>query len=183
MIRAGWLGALAAFVAFTLPSALILLVFALTATIVSGPIGTGVLHGLKIVAVAIVAQAVWGMARSLCPDRERATVAVVAVAMLAILPGAVGMVGAIIIGAVAGMMLGRRPANPVGGHITMPVTKGQAGIALAAFAVLLLGLPLLAACPKAGPWWTAFTGLDHWSSEAVMLFCPFYKPKSWLRDG
>ncbi|MFC3571661.1 chromate efflux transporter [Paracoccus simplex] len=144
MIRAGWLGALAAFVAFTLPSALILLVFALTATTVSGPIGTGVLHGLKIVAVAIVAQAVWGMARSLCPDRERATVAVVAVAMLAILPGAVGMVGAIIMGAVAGMMLGRRPANPVGGHITMPVTKGQAGIALAAFAVLLLGLPLLA---------------------------------------
>lgn len=144
MMRAGWLGALAAFVAFTLPSALILLVFALTAATVSGPIGTGALHGLKIVAVAIVAQAVWGMARSLCPDRERATIAVVAVAMLAFLPGAVGMVGAIIMGAVAGLMLGHGSANPVGGHITMPVTKSQAGIALAAFAVLLLGLPLLA---------------------------------------
>lgn len=144
MMRAGWLGALAAFVAFTLPSALILLFFALTAATVSGPIGTGALHGLKIVAVAIVAQAVWGMARSLCPDRERATIAVVAVAMLAFLPGAVGMVGAIIMGAVAGLMLGRGSASPVGGHITMPVTKNQAGIALAAFALLLLGLPLLA---------------------------------------
>lgn len=144
MMRAGWLGALAAFVAFTLPSALILLVFALTAASVSGPIGTGALHGLKIVAVAIVAQAVWGMARSLCPDRERATIAVVAVAMLAFLPGAVGMVGAIIMGAVAGLILGRGSASPVGGHITMPVTKNQAGIALAAFALLLLGLPLLA---------------------------------------
>lgn len=144
MMRAGWLGALAAFVAFTLPSALILLVFALTAASVSAPIGTGALHGLKIVAVAIVAQAVWGMARSLCPDRERATIAVVAVAMLAFLPGAVGMVGAIIMGAVAGLILGRGSASPVGGHITMPVTKNQAGIALAAFALLLLGLPLLA---------------------------------------
>lgn len=144
MMRAGWLGALAAFVAFTLPSALILLFFALTAATVSGPIGTGALHGLKIVAVAIVAQAVWGMARSLCPDRERATIAVVAVAMLAFFPGAVGMVGAIIMGAVAGLMLGRGSASPVGGHITMPVTKNQVGIALAAFALLLLGLPLLA---------------------------------------
>lgn len=144
MMRAGWLGALAAFVAFTLPSALILLVFALTAASVSGPIGTGALHGLKIVAVAIVAQAVWGMARSLCPDRERATIAVVAVALLAFLPGAVGMVGAIIMGAIAGLMLGRGSASPVGGHITVPVTKGQAAVALAVFAALLLGLPLLA---------------------------------------
>lgn len=144
MMRGGWLGAIAAFVAFTLPSALILLVFALTAASLSDPIGTGALHGLKIVAVAIVAQAVWGMARNLCPDRERAAVAVVAVALLAFLPGAVGMIGAIVMGAVAGLTLDRGSASPVGGHITMPVTKSQAGIALTAFAVLLLGLPLLA---------------------------------------
>jgi len=144
MMRAGWLGAIAAFVAFTLPSALILLAFALTATTLSGPVGTGALHGLKIVAVAIVAQAVWGMARSLCPDRERATVAVVAVAMLAFLPGAAGMVSAILIGAAAGLRLGRGSASPVGGHMPMPVAKIHAGIALAAFAALLLGLPLLA---------------------------------------
>lgn len=143
MMRAGWLGALAAFVAFTLPSALILLVFALTATSLSGSLGTGALHGLKIVAVAIVAQAVLGMVRSLCPDRERATIAVAAVAMLAFLPNAVGMVGAIVMGGVAGLLLRRGAANPAA-HISMPVTRNQAGIALAAFAVLLLGLPLLA---------------------------------------
>lgn len=143
MMRAGWLGALAAFVAFTLPSALILLVFALTATSLSGSLGTGALHGLKIVAVAIVAQAVLGMARSLCPERERATIAVAAVVMLALLPDAVGMVGAIVMGGVAGLLLRRGAASPAA-HLAMPVTRNQAGIALAAFAVLLLGLPLLA---------------------------------------
>ena len=58
MMRAGRLGALAAFTAFTLPSALILIVFATTAASISGPLGTGALNGLKIFAVAIVAQAV-----------------------------------------------------------------------------------------------------------------------------
>ena len=143
MMRAGWLGALAAFVAFTLPSALILLVFALTATSLSGPSGTGALHGLKIVAVAIVAQALLGMARSLCPDHERATIAVAAVVMLAFLPNGVGMVGAIVMGGVAGLLLRRGAASPAA-HISIPVTRNQAGIALAAFAILLLGLPLLA---------------------------------------
>jgi chromate transporter len=103
MMRAGWLGALAAFTAFTLPSALILLAFATTAASITGPVGTGALDGLKLVAVAIVAQAVLGMARSLCPDRERAAIAVGAVAILAFAPGAWGMVGAILFGATAGL--------------------------------------------------------------------------------
>ncbi|WP_423212015.1 chromate efflux transporter [Paracoccus yeei] len=144
MMRAGWIGALAAFVAFTLPSALILLVFAMTATSMSGPVGAGVLHGLKIVAVAIVAQAVWGMVRNLCPDRERAGIAVLAVALLAFLPTAVGMMGAIALGAAIGLVLGRGTATPIDGHVVMPVTKTQAGIAFAIFAMLLMGLPLLA---------------------------------------
>lgn len=144
MMRAGWRGAIAAFVAFTLPSALILLAFAFTAASMSGPVGSGALHGLKIVAVAIVAQAVWGMARTLCPDRERAGIAVLAVALLAVLPAAVGMAGAIVLGTVIGLVLGRGTVNPVGGHVAMPVTRTQGGIALAIFAVLLVGLPLLA---------------------------------------
>jgi len=143
MMRAGWLGALAAFIAFTLPSALILLVFATTAASIAGPIGTGALDGLKIVAVAIVAQAVWGMAKNLCPDKERAAIAVVAVAMLAFLPGAMGMVGAIIVGAALGLVLGRGTGAPVGGHITMPVTRRSAGAALLVFVGLLVVLPLL----------------------------------------
>ena len=144
MMRAGWAGALAAFLAFTLPSALILLVFALTAASIAGPLGTGALSGLKIVAVAIIAQAVWGMARTLCPDRERAAIAVIAVALLAFLPGAIGMVGAIVTGAVLGLALGRGTGAPVGGHIAMPVTHGVAAAALLLFLGLLLVLPLLA---------------------------------------
>lgn len=144
MMRAGWLGALAAFTAFTLPSALALLAFAMTAASIAGPVGMGALHGLKIVAVAIVAQAVWGMAKNLCPDRERAAIAVVAVAMLAFLPGAIGMVGAIIVGAALGLTLGRGTGAPIGGHITMPVTRGIAGVVLMIFVGLLLLLPLLA---------------------------------------
>lgn len=144
LMRAGWLGALAAFTAFTLPSALILLVFAMTATQITGPISTGILHGLKIVAVAIVAQAVWGMARNLCPDKERAAIAVVAVAILAFLPGAFGMVGAILVGAALGLAIGRGTGAPIGGHITMPVTRGIAGVALLTFAGLLVLLPLVA---------------------------------------
>lgn len=144
MMRAGWLGALAAFTAFTLPSALALLVFAMTSASIAGPIGTGALHGLKIVAVAIVAQAVWGMAKNLCPDKERAAIAVIAVGMLAFLPRAIGMVGAIIVGAALGLALGRGTGAPIGGHITMPVTRGVAGVALLVFVGLLVLLPLLA---------------------------------------
>lgn len=144
MMRAGWLGALAAFTAFTLPSALVLLVFAMTAASISGPVGTGALNGLKIVAVAIVAQAVWGMAKNLCPDRERAMIAVGAVAMLAFLPGAFGMVGAIVLGAIAGLAIGRGSGTPLGGHVTMPVSRGIAGAAIVVFFALLFLLPLMA---------------------------------------
>ncbi len=144
MMRAGWLGALAAFTAFTLPSALVLLVFAMTAASISGPIGTGALNGLKIVAVAIVAQAVWGMAKNLCPDRERAAIAVGAVVMLAFLPGAFGMVGAIVLGALAGLALGRGSGMPLGGHVTMPVSRGIAASAVIIFFALLFLLPLIA---------------------------------------
>ena len=144
MMRAGWLGALAAFTAFTLPSALVLLAFAMTASSLSGPVGTGALHGLKIVAVAIVAQAVWGMAKNLCPDRERAAIAVGAVAVLAFLPGAFGMVGAILVGALAGLALRRGSGTPVGGHVTMPVSRGVAAAALVTFFALLILMPLLA---------------------------------------
>lgn len=144
LMRAGWLGALAAFTAFTLPSALILLTFAMTAASISGPVGIGALRGLKIVAVAIVAQAVWGMARNLCPDRGRATIAVSAVALLAFIPGAFGMVSAIILGALAGLALGRGAAASVGGHINLPISRAFGAGALLTFFALLALLPLAA---------------------------------------
>ncbi|TDX25573.1 chromate efflux transporter [Rhodovulum visakhapatnamense] len=141
--RAGWAGALAAFAGFTLPSALILFGFAMTAAHVSGPLGQGALDGLKTVAVAIVAQAVWGMSRTLCPDRSRAAIALGAVAVLAALPGAGGMVAAIALGALAGLGLGRG-APGTGIPVSGRVTPRQGATALALFAGLLCGLPLLA---------------------------------------
>jgi len=144
MMRAGWLGALAAFAAFTLPSAIVIVIFAMTSSHIAGPVGSGALHGLKVVAVAIVAQAVWGMAKSLCPDRERAAIAVGAVVVLAVLPGPLGMVGAITAGATAGLALGRGSGTPVGGQVAMPVSRRVAMAALVAFVALLVLLPLAA---------------------------------------
>ena len=143
LTRAGWLGAFAAFLAFTLPSALILLALAMTATRLESPLALGVLHGLKIVAVAIVAQAVWGMARNLCPDKERATIAVAAVLLLAWAPGAIGMMGAILLGAIAGLVLSKGQVT-TGAHLPVPVSRKAGLTAFALFAVLLIGLPLLA---------------------------------------
>ena len=74
LIRARYWGALAAWTGFTLPSAILMTAFAYGAVELHGPIGSGMLHGLKLVAVAIVAQAVWGMAGTLCPDRARASI-------------------------------------------------------------------------------------------------------------
>jgi chromate transporter len=166
MMRAGWLGALAAFTAFTLPSALALLVFAMTAARMDGPVGAGALHGLKIVAVAIVAQAVWGMARTLCPDRERAAIAVAAVAVLAFVPGIFGMAGAILLGAVAGLVLGRGTPAPLGGHVAMPVTRAIAVAALALFLGLLVLLPLVAG-----------------GSQAMTVFESFYRAGALVFGG
>jgi chromate transporter len=143
LMRGGPLGALAAWAAFTLPSALLLLAFGFTAATISGPVGDGILTGLKIVAVAIVAQAVWGMARNLCPDRERASIAFGAIVMIAVLPGAFGQIGAILLGMFAGLALGRGRGDAIG-HLDIPVSRGFGLACLALFFGLLVLLPLAA---------------------------------------
>src|SRR5580692_7437482 len=96
LMRAGYLGGLAAWTGFTLPSAALLVLFAYGAGALGGPLGTGLLHGLKLVAVAIVAQAVWGMARALCPDRERATIATAAALLILLSSSSVAQIAAIL---------------------------------------------------------------------------------------
>jgi len=150
LMRGGPLGALAAWTAFTLPSALVLLIFAYGASAFAGTLGTGVLHGLKIVAVAVVAQAVWGMARTLAPDRERAAIAVVAVLLMAIAGGALGQIGAIVLGAAAGLWLCRAAPNSAVGHLHVRISRGFGAVCLIAFVVLLAGLPVLAEAGAAG---------------------------------
>src|SRR5665811_1558103 len=113
----GLWGGLAAWFAFTMPSALILFAFAMGATAFRGPVAEGFLHGLKLVAVAVVAQAIWGMARTLAPDRERAGIALAAVAIVVSFLGSFGQVAAIALGACAGLWLCRAEAAPVSGQL------------------------------------------------------------------
>lgn len=162
--RAGWPGALAAFAGFTLPSAVALLVFAMTTAAISGPIAEGVLSGLKIVAVAIVAQAVLAMARTFCPDRGHATIAAVAVAAMALLPGALGMAGAIAIGALIGLLLPSPPPRAHPGHVAMAVPTWQGAVAIGVFVLLFLGLPMLA------PSWPEFAIIDGFYRAGSMVF-------------
>ena len=144
LMRAGYLGALAAWTGFTLPSAIMLVLFAYGASALGGPVGTGLVHGLKLVAVAIVAQAVWGMARSLCPDKERASIACVAALLLLFSTSSLAQIGAIVLGGIAGLLLCRAEQNNSAGHIAMPVSRTAGLVALAAFCILLAGLPVLA---------------------------------------
>src|SRR5271169_6641892 len=145
VMRGGYLGGLAAWTGFTLPSAVLLILFAYGADALQGPIGSGLLHGLKLVAVAIVAQAVWGMARTLAPDRERASIAAIAALIILFSTASVAQIGAIAIGGVAGLWLCRAtPSAAAGqGHLSMPVSRSVGLLALAAFFLLLGGLPVL----------------------------------------
>ncbi len=142
--RAGYLGALAAWVGFTLPSAIALVLFAYSLVSLQSALGSGWLHGLKVAAVAVVALAVLGMARSLAPDRARATLAVAGAVVALAVPSAWGQIGAIVLGSIAGVAILRSgaPAD----HVSLPLAVGRtaAVIALVAFFALLIGLPLAA---------------------------------------
>ena len=139
----GLLGGLAAWAGFTLPSALLLVLFALFAQRLGGPIESGVIHGLKLVAVAVVAQAVWGMARNLAPDRTRAAIALVALAFTVVLAGTWGQVTAIAAGGVAGLLFCRQGAPAGTGQLVFPVSRRTASACLAGFLALLVVPTLL----------------------------------------
>jgi chromate transporter len=168
LMRAGYLGGLAAWTGFTLPSALVLLLFAYGVGSLGGPVGTGLLHGLKLVAVAIVAQAVWGMARSLCPDRERASIAAMAALIVLFSPSSVAQIAAILLGAVAGLLWCRAAPPISGGHVAMPVSRAVGVIALAGFAVLLAAVLLLS---------------GKLSSQVFDLFAAFYRSGALVFGG
>jgi chromate transporter len=145
LMRAGFLGAVAAWTAFTLPSAIALVLVARGVGALHSPLGAGLLHGLKLVAVAIVAQAIWGMARTLCPDRERASIAAGAALVVLYSSSSLGQIGAIVLGAALGFWLCRSAAaiSVSEGHLGVPVSPRVAIAAAVAFLVLLAGLPLL----------------------------------------
>lgn len=144
LLRGGPLGALAAWCAFTLPSAALLVLFAMGASAFIGPVGAGLIHGLELVAVAVVSQAVWSMARTLAPDKPRAGIALASVLIAVFLTGSLSQVTAILAGTFAGRWLCRDVASALPHQFTVPVSKAVGFTSLALFAVLLAGLPLLA---------------------------------------
>jgi chromate transporter len=164
----GLLGGLVAWFAFTMPSALILFAFAMGAAVFTGPVAEGFLHGLKLVAVAVVAQAIWGMSRTLTPDRARAGIALAAIGIVVIFAGSFGQIAAISLGACAGLWLCRGEAAPVFGHLNFPVTRRAGIIALVLFAALFLIPPIIVRA----------TG-----SQALSLFDAFYRSGALVFGG
>ncbi len=141
--RAGWPGALAAWAGFTLPSALLLYAGAMLSARAQGPLAQAALHGLKLVAVAVVAQAVWTMARTFCPDRVTKALAGGAAILLLYVGGTPMQLTVLALGAVLGALWCRQ-STVESGALAVPVRPALAWAALALFIVLLLGLPLLA---------------------------------------
>ncbi len=166
--RAGYAGALAAWTAFTLPSAVALVLFAYGVANLGGLAGGGWLHGLKVAAVAVVALAVLGMARSLAPDRDRASLAVAAAAITLMIPSAWGQVAAIVAGGLAGITLLKGGAPEDHARLPLTVPKSHAVAALTLFVALLVLLPVLAA------------GAD---SQALKLVDAFYRAGSLVFGG
>ena len=144
LLRARYTGALAAWIGFTLPSAIAMILFGYGVDALGDTAGSGWLHGLKVAAVAVVAQAVLGVARTLAPDRPRATLAVVAAIVALALPSVWGQIGAIVLGGVAGITLFRGGAEIAPDALPVHVGRPVGTALLALFFVLLIGLPLLA---------------------------------------
>src|SRR5690348_15357582 len=142
ILRAGLPGGFFAWLGFTAPSAIAMILFGYGVTEFGNLADSAWLHGLKIVAVAVVAQAVWGMARNLCPDRERATIAVGAAMAVLAIPSAAGQIGAIAAGGLIGWGFLRqgqisRQQTPVPVHLPRSLSVA----AIATFFALLIGLP------------------------------------------
>lgn len=144
LLRGGWGGAIAAFVAFTLPSALLLFAFAALFPQMSGTVGDAAIHGLKLVALTVVAHGVLGMTRQLCPDPQRATIATVAAVLILVSGQAWMQLIVVVLGGFAGLAVCRsaRPTQGAGLHLRYGPTLGWTLIAT--FVVLLVGLPLVA---------------------------------------
>jgi chromate transporter len=143
IIRAGLPGGVAAWLGFTLPSALALVAFAQGLAAVGTPADAGWLHGLKVVAVAVVALAVWGMARVLCPDRERATLAILAAIAASAWPTALGQILPIVVAGLLGLRLSPGSSAPPALHVGVPIGRRLGAAAWGVFGGLLLVLPLL----------------------------------------
>ena len=168
LAKAGLPGAAAAWLGFTLPSAVLMLAFGYGVAAYGEAIPPGALQGLKAVAAAVVAQAVWGMARTLCPDAPRATLALLAGIAAVLAPSVVTHVAVIAAGALAGLLVLRPARDARRASLGIAVDRRLAVLLLALFLALLAGLPILAAA---------------WPSEALALVDAFYRSASLVFGG
>lgn len=141
--RCGYIGAAVAWAGFTLPSAIMLMLFAFGISSESTVISAGALHGLKVVAVAVVAQAVWGMARNLCQDVSRITIMAASACLMLTQPSAWGQVGVIGVAALAGRLLFKPESDVTHESFSASISHRAGLFWLTAFVVILLGLPFL----------------------------------------
>ncbi|BEV45584.1 chromate efflux transporter [Afipia carboxidovorans] len=168
LLRGGYAGALAAWTAFTLPSAIALVLFAYGVAALDSSLDGGWLHGLKVAAVAVVALAILGMARTLTPDRIRASLAVAAMAVALVLPSAWGQIAGILLGGIVGWLCIKGTPAVDQSVLPLPVSRRTGVAMLIVFAALLIGLPLAA----------AMTG-----NAALGLFDTFYRVGSLVFGG
>ncbi|MCY1280995.1 putative chromate transport protein [compost metagenome] len=166
--RAGYAGALAAWIGFTLPSAVALILFAVGLSSWGTQLSPGLLHGLKLVALAVVAQAVWGMARVLCTGVSRLAILFAATATALLWPGVAGQLLVILLAGLIGLLL-LRPTLPLA-HDALPVPLGRraALICLGLFVLLLAGLPLAA---------------QLWPGQSLTLVDAFYRAGALVFGG
>ncbi len=173
IMRAGLPGGLAAWIGFTLPSAILMTVFAYTTSIFHISTSTGWLHGLMVVAVAVVAQAVWGMARNLTPDRPRATLAILAAIATLLWASGIGQVVIIVAAGLVGWIFLRKvgadsSSTSTSAALEVPIPRALAISSLMLFFALLIALPLLALVLPA---------------HALALFASFYRSGALVFGG
>jgi len=168
LAKAGLPGAFAAWLGFTLPSALALIIFGYGILEFQEVIPLGVLHGLKVVAVAVVAQAVWGMGRTLCPDTPRISLAVIATVAVIASPTPLMQVAVIVAGGIAGLIFLQTDMDKSDSSLGIDISRGVAITAIVFFFALLLGLPLIAGA---------------YPSQGLSLFDSFYRSGSLVFGG
>lgn len=166
LLRGGLKGGLAAWLGFTLPSALLLLAFASVAGSADGPVGLSLLHGLKLVAVSVVAQALLGMARTLTPDRSRAGIAVTAATLVTLISSGIGQLAAIALGAGLGLLLCRSEHPAERSHLPFRVSAKTGAACLLGFVILLAILPLVATTLH----WRSVTLFDAFFRSGALVF-------------
>ena len=166
--RAGFTGALAAWAGFTLPSAIMLGLFAQGMSTWGSAFPAGALHGLKVVAVAVVAQAVWGMARNLCTDTARISIAMVSACIVLLWPTAWGQVGVIATAAMVGIAMFKPAQDLAHDPLPIKVSRRVGIVLLGLFFGLLIGLPLV---------------VEAWPNHILAMANAFYRAGSLVFGG